>query len=258
MRHPSAPHRAGFTLIEILVVVAIIGILVALLGVAVTGVRLRAQEEKTISLMKRLETGVQTYITRYNAPPPVPPVMPAGALPPAAPQHLDIGTNYRNSGALHYYLGSNLLILSGFDSAGVAKVRKKQTPMVDFQKSEISTWNSMLTPPWPAGRYAIGQPNGDIVANGGGPQSGLILDTWQSAVAYVVLPTAPPGTGDHTTAAFLRPGANFNRPGRNLTGSVQIWSRGIDRATNLPTAGPAPNNATGQQDDIINWFLPYY
>lgn len=256
MRSRSNARHAGFTLIELLVVISIIGILVSLLTVAVMGVRHRAKEEKTTSALKRYEAGINLYVARFNR---VPPACPIGSDTDGSNKYSSAGlANYINSAALHYWLGSSLLEFSGFDSAGVAHTQKRVPPLIDFQKSEVSTWDSMAT--FPVGRFDVT----GVVADAATPKAGILLDSWGRGIAYVA-------TGIDTTAApFARAGSQTGRPGRNLTGACMFWSRGLDGVTQLPAAGPpAIGNITSATDsdgdgradnldDLANWFLPYY
>ena len=265
-------RRAGFTLIEILVVIAIIGILAATLGVAVVGVRTRSFEEKTIALIKRLETGVQNYVTRYNN---VPPTSFAGyvgvsAPPPAGGTSYDtVGkANYQNSSFLMFYLGSILYTSSGFNAAGAATIRKWNPPLAELKKSEVSTWRDMSDAAFGA-RYD---------ANGIATSPGFVLDAWEKGLAYVPLTGAglPATAGRHdgptgpgSAATFPRAGSSFGKTGRRLTGFCQIWSRGKDLTSPLPNSGvagpgnPTPTDSDGDGtddhvDDICLWFLAYY
>jgi prepilin-type N-terminal cleavage/methylation domain-containing protein len=68
MRLPQ-PHRHGrsaFTLVEILVVIAIIAILIALLLVAIQPIRLRAEELRCFNDIKQLDSAVTTWQSTYK------------------------------------------------------------------------------------------------------------------------------------------------------------------------------------------------
>lgn len=267
MRHLRPTRVSGFTLLEILVVITVIALLMAILGVAVTGVRHRAQEEKTISLLKKLETAIHLYVTKYNNVPPVPPATTVPADTDPGGKYLAAGlTFYLNSAYLHYYLGSGMYEYYGYDASGTPKSKKLCEPLCDFQKSDVSTWDRMGGG-WPAGKFDA---SGNIVAENGAAKGGILLDAWKRAIAYVPCP-AP--QGNYTVGVpFPRPGQSINRPGRNLTGTCVFWSRGLDGVSALPTAGATAPTAAAinsvvdgdgdgkadNLDDIANWFLPYY
>jgi prepilin-type N-terminal cleavage/methylation domain-containing protein len=69
--HPGRPPaRAGFTLIEILVVVIVISILLALLVPALTGVKAKANEAKVVVEIKQLESAISAFKVKYGVEPP--------------------------------------------------------------------------------------------------------------------------------------------------------------------------------------------
>lgn len=239
---PRNPRRSvhGFTLIEVLVVMAIIGVLVALLVVLVRGSQRLAKERKCIAQMTGLESAVHVYVTRFSALPP----LAEAVVPPPGPAFGAAGANYVNSAYLHYWLGSRLSTVVSY-GAGPGS-RKLAEPLLRFEKSEVSTWRALPEALYGADRFD---------ASGKITSPGFVLDPWGNALAYVPLGAAE---GDHGTASFPRSGNAFALPGRNLTGFVELWSRGEDGNTPLPAAGPAPGGAAGDADDLVLWFLPYY
>lgn len=227
-------RRGGFTLVEILVVISILGILLSFLVPAVIGMRARAFDRRAQAGLQALEVGVQQYVARYNTVPPL-----SGATPPAAdPTYGATTTNYIASAYLHHWLGSRL-------DSGEAALPRFTDPLLAFVKSDASTWRELSDAAFAARYDAVGR-----VAS-----PGFLLDPWGRAIAYVPIPA---GAGDHTAALFPRPGACEGRAGRNLTGFVQLWSRGSDGTTPLPGAGPAGPAESGDGDDLTLWFLPYY
>lgn len=258
--------RAGFTLIEMLVVIAVIGFLAATLGVFAVEARQRALDIKTVVLLQRVEMAVHAYVSLYSR---VPPACPVGTDPDAGDRHACAGRpNYLASAALHYWLGSTLSIARGFDATGKARSMQSESPLLDFQKSEISTWDAMAdgggATDWPAGARVAS--TGEV-ADGGVARGGLVLDAWKRGIAYVAVAA---GEGNHAATKFPRPGSSFGASGRNLTGFCQLWSRGLDGKTALPDSGAATDVLIGSTadsdldgridnlDDVTLWFLPYY
>jgi prepilin-type N-terminal cleavage/methylation domain-containing protein len=70
MNHPNRqkrPSRRGFTLVELLVVIGIIGVLVAILIPVITKVRLSANNAATQNQMMQISHAIQNYYNDYQA-----------------------------------------------------------------------------------------------------------------------------------------------------------------------------------------------
>lgn len=69
-RHSSAANRAGFSLVELLVVIVIIAILMALLVPAVQSVRLRARLASVSAEISQLDQAITKFKNTFNVEPP--------------------------------------------------------------------------------------------------------------------------------------------------------------------------------------------
>ncbi|MFA6633287.1 MAG: type II secretion system protein, partial [Kiritimatiellia bacterium] len=70
-RH-SAPRRAAFTLIEMMVVVALIGILVGGVFRLLSAAGENARRAETIERLQRVENAISGFYAKYGTYPPVP------------------------------------------------------------------------------------------------------------------------------------------------------------------------------------------
>jgi prepilin-type N-terminal cleavage/methylation domain-containing protein len=63
----SNPAPKGFTLVEMLVVVAVIGFLAAAVLATLTGAQLDAKDKRRISDLKQIQNALGLYYTKYNS-----------------------------------------------------------------------------------------------------------------------------------------------------------------------------------------------
>lgn len=69
-RFPRRAARPGFTILELMIVLIIIGILGAVVGLNLVGAAERAKKDATIQSMRTIQVGLKTYHARYSAYPP--------------------------------------------------------------------------------------------------------------------------------------------------------------------------------------------
>ena len=134
-----ALREGGFTLIEILVVMAIIAFLAALILVATGPIFRRASRTSTEGMMQRLQTYIMDY-TRKK-----------GRLPPdgfdtkvRSPE----GTDLQGSAALYYHLTQPIRVK--IDIAGEDKIVTYE-PVADFKSGELL----VIDDEDPAARYIV-------------------------------------------------------------------------------------------------------
>lgn len=95
-RETSLIQRVGFTLVELLMVIAIIGILIAMLSVAINPVLNRARETAVITEIQQIELAIENFNNQYGFYPPSFRTIgtPAGVLPflnRISPNHGELG-----------------------------------------------------------------------------------------------------------------------------------------------------------------------
>src|SRR5262245_26322839 len=66
----DVPRRGGFTLVELMVVVVIIGILLAILLPTIGAIRVKASEARAVREINGLSTAIGTFKSKYGSEPP--------------------------------------------------------------------------------------------------------------------------------------------------------------------------------------------
>ena len=110
-------RQAGFTLVEMLVVIAIITILAALVVVLISGVIDRARNEARAGLVKSLDQVSHGYHTEFKV------------WPPSTP--------YSESQNLHFYLGRNWTQVKTWNNDGTPAITTAAKPFREFKRREL-------------------------------------------------------------------------------------------------------------------------
>ena len=121
-------RNKGFTLVELLIVIAIIALLMALLGVLIQGLLDRAKFAKTNSIVQALESSCKNYKTDFGEYPPV--------------------SMFGNGSSknLHWHLGRQRYISQGHSSSGGGGIAVKRPGYIDFNSDWLDTNPSSTYP----------------------------------------------------------------------------------------------------------------
>jgi type II secretory pathway pseudopilin PulG len=125
-------RRLGFTLIEIMTVISIILVLAITLVVAIVGLQSKARKQATISLMKRIEMGLQSYYGHFNAYPP------DGHAETVTDPN---GNDLSGASALLYYLGWKYAEGKTTNDFILQEVRKRSAATVSSDKEKLVAVN---------------------------------------------------------------------------------------------------------------------
>jgi prepilin-type N-terminal cleavage/methylation domain-containing protein len=204
----SACNRRGFTMLELIMVVAIIAILVALLMPVLGSVQRRAKETATRTFIKSIETAIAAYEFDWGLYPPDGLAAPITAFKAGNPP----GGTYTvsNSSALYYYLTSPFRVLPN-GVKGEVWATKDAGPYLQVPEQNQQT--------------AGGGPAINIADVYGRPfQYDNIRDPQPSVNGYDAVPLEI----RNTATFFANPGAN----GRNLQ-SFDLFSAGPGTGTQI-------------------------
>ncbi len=205
----------GFTLLELLVVVAIISMLIGFLGVLLTGTETKAKVASTQNLIHQLEGGIKNYQSTMGTLPqnPITLTGPAGG-PLSGGKTIGSGNQY-DSQVLHACLRFKLLQPHGKDPVTDEVQTKEVGPFVEANLSDHI--------------------DGDV----DDPRA-PITDAWRKRLGF------------RSSASYKNP-SNLNHATGCKSGSqnnqnwVDIWSRGPDQKTG--TSG-----IPGCDEDDVNNF----
>lgn len=151
---PSATthRRSGFTLLELLMVIAVIAILVALLTAALQGVRIKARIAQVGSEISQLDTAVTKFNSTYNIDPPSSLNIPAAggtwtAIDRSKVRAIWPQFDFTTNGGLGNTTAKSLcgaeclvFFLGGFPLTSGTK-----TSMTGFSKNPITPWSAAGT-----------------------------------------------------------------------------------------------------------------
>lgn len=111
-------RHGGFTLVEMIIVIAVILILISLMIGLIVVITDRAHYQKTEAVIKMLDDGCKTYKGEYNVYPP---------------------NDKGDSRALHYYLGRERIKVLDKDT----NIKTKRPPIIEFKADLLEEGKSV-------------------------------------------------------------------------------------------------------------------
>lgn len=151
LRTAVSPSRSGFSLVELLVVIVILGILMSLIIPAITRARRNAQEAAVAAEISQLDQAITRFKTRFGVEPPSSLLIPTSATAWTAEDRQKVlriwdqfdfatlgGMGAYPSAAIHLNGAECLVFFLGGMNAGSVTAPQ----MVGFSKNPRTPWNS--------------------------------------------------------------------------------------------------------------------
>jgi prepilin-type N-terminal cleavage/methylation domain-containing protein len=239
-KNPSASRRrrAGFTLVELLTVIAIIGILAALLLPVLSAVKKRAQMVKAQTEMQALATAIQAYDSAY------------GRFPTS-----------QNPGNGDFTYGGSVLANAGFTGASTttnSEVIAILMDLTNYPGTTTPTINANYKKNPQQTIFLTAKMSGDTFSPGVGTDL-VYRDPWGNP--YIISmdlnydemcedafygqpkisgPATPPNP---STGLILAPDGNYA-----YRGKVMVWSAGPDGLID-----PVSGFGSANKDNVLTW-----
>ena len=237
----SRRHRAGFTLVELLTVIAIIGILAALLLPALSAVKRSAQKAKAQTEIQGLATAIQGYDSAYGRFP-VSPAAQAAANPdftyggiyqtPSGAWPNPVPANYQTNNSDVIASLMNLTYYPGTTTPTINANYQKNPQQTVFLSARMSGDTSS---PGVGTDLVYRDPWGNPYV--------ITMDLNYDEMCEDAFYGLPAVSDNNLTSLIKAPDGNYG-----FRGKVMVWSAGPDGAID-----PKNGAGTANKDNVLSW-----